>query len=85
MGCLKLATNVAAIPELLEPILPDFIMPANNVAAIRKKLLAFLEGTLIAPEHTMLIDYVKQRYAKQVISQQMMDLVTKLAVKQDYL
>lgn len=81
MGCPIVATNVAAIPELLEPIMPDFIVPANNVTAMRTKLQDYLQGKLVVPEQATLIDYVQCRYAKKVISQKMMDLVTKLTRK----
>jgi glycosyltransferase involved in cell wall biosynthesis len=81
MGCPIVATNVAAIPELLEPILPEFIVPANSVAAMRTKLQDYLEGKLVVPGQETLIDYVQQRYAKKVICQKMTDLVTKLTSK----
>ena len=82
MGCPIVATNVAAIPELLEPILPEFIVPANSVTALRTKLQDYLEGRLVVPGQETLIDYVQRRYAKRVICQQMMDLVTRLTGKQ---
>lgn len=81
MGCPIVATNVAAIPELLEPILPEFIVPANNVTAMRTKLQDYLEGRIVAPKQETLIDYVQRRYAKKVICQKMTDLVTKLTGK----
>ena len=81
MGCPIVATNVAAIPELLEPILPDFIVPANNVTAMRTKLQDYLKGKLAVPEQATLIDYVQRRYAKKVISQKIIDLMTKLTGK----
>ncbi len=81
MGCPIVATNIAAIPELLEPILPEFIVPANNVTAMRTKLQDYLEGRLVVPGQETLVDYVQRRYAKRVIGQKMMDLVNKLASK----
>lgn len=81
MGCPIVATNIAAIPELLEPILPEFIVPANNVTAMRTKLQDFLEGKLVVPGQETLIDYIQRRYAKKVICQKMMDLLTKLTSK----
>jgi glycosyltransferase involved in cell wall biosynthesis len=81
MGCPIVATNVAAIPELLEPILPEFIVPANNVTAMRTKLQDYLEGRIVVPKQETLIDYVQRRYAKKVICQKMTDLVTKLTSK----
>lgn len=74
MGCPIVATNVAAIPELLEPILPEFIVPANNVTAMRTKLQDYLEGRIVVPKQETLIDYVQRRYAKKVICQKMTDL-----------
>jgi glycosyltransferase involved in cell wall biosynthesis len=81
MGCPVVATNVAAISELLGPILPDFIVPANNVTAMRTKLQDYLGGKLVVPEQATLIEYVQCRYAKKVISQKMMDLVIQLTDK----
>jgi glycosyltransferase involved in cell wall biosynthesis len=78
MGCPIVATNAAAIPELLEPILPEFIVPANNVTALRTKLQNFLDNKLIVPEQETLIDYVQQRYAKNVVCQKMTDLMIQL-------
>jgi len=82
MGCPIVATNVAAISELLGPILPDFIVPANNVTAMRTKLQDYLEGKLVVPEQATLIDYVQHRYAKEVVCQKIIDLMSKLTGKQ---
>lgn len=81
MGCPIVATNVAAIRELLEPILPNFIVPANNVTAMRTKLQDYLNGKLVVPNQATLINYIQSRYAKKVISQKMIDLMTKLTGK----
>ncbi len=83
MGCPIVATNVAAISELLGPILPDFIVPANNITAMRAKLQDYLDGKIVVPEQAILIDYVQRRYAKEVICQKTIDLVNKLTGKQD--
>lgn len=85
MGCPIVATKVAAIPELLEPILSDFIVPAGNVKALRKKLQNYLDGKIVVPERTILIDYVQRRYAKHIISQQMMNFINTLTDKQSHL
>jgi len=76
MGCPIVTTNVAAIPELLEPILPNFIVPAYDVKALRKKILDFLDGKLEVPEQTALIEHIQRRYAKNVICKQIMNLIT---------
>ena len=78
MGCPIITTNVAAIPELLNPILPDFIVPAYNVIAMRKKILDYLDGKLRVPKPQTLIEYVQQRFAKKAISQQITNLMTRL-------
>jgi glycosyltransferase involved in cell wall biosynthesis len=82
MGCPIVTTNVAAIPELLEPILPDFIVPAYNVKAMRKKILDYLDGKLVVPEQAVLIDHIQRRYAKNVICQQIINLMTRLTSNQ---
>ena len=81
MGCPIVATNVAAIPELLGSILPDFIVPANNVTAMRTKLQDYLKGKLAVPDQATLIDHVQRRYARKVISQKIIDLMTNLTGK----
>ena len=48
-GCPVLSTDVGAIPELMRAILPEFVVPAGDVEALRDKIGRFLSGSLTAP------------------------------------
>ena len=45
-GCPVLSSDAAAIPETMRPILPDMIVPAGDVAALRQKIDDFISGGL---------------------------------------
>lgn len=68
-GCPVLGTDAGAIPEVLGPILPQFIVPAGDMAALQSRARQFLQGTLKVPERQALIDYAAGRYQEaEVIS-----------------
>jgi glycosyltransferase involved in cell wall biosynthesis len=74
-GCPVLASDAGAIPEVLAPILPEFIVPAGNVEALRAKVEAFLEGALVAPPAEALVEHVRTRFDRSVIAPQLLDLL----------
>jgi glycosyltransferase involved in cell wall biosynthesis len=61
-GLPVLGTRVGAIPENLEPILPDWIIPPDDPAALRGKAEAFLNGSLRPPAASELIRYVEEHF-----------------------
>lgn len=69
-GCPVLGTNAGAIPEVLGPILPQFIVPAGDVAALQTRARQFLQGTLKVPDRQALIDYAVGRYAETAVLSQ---------------
>jgi glycosyltransferase involved in cell wall biosynthesis len=74
-GLPVLGTDVGAIPETVRPILPDFIVPGGDVEALRAKLGDFLDGTLKAPAQTVLVDYVEERFGKDVVLPRLLKLM----------
>ena len=70
-----LASDAGAIPEVLEPILPEFIVPAGSAAALRAKAEAFLDGELVAPSAEALVEHVHTRFDRSVIAPQLLELL----------
>lgn len=66
-GCPVLATNVGAIPEALRPILPDFLVPSNDIEQLRTKVENFLSGKLASPVEPQILEYVNERYDVAVV------------------
>ncbi len=64
-GCPVLSTDVGAIPETMRPILPDFIVAAGDVAALRDKVERFLSSTLRAPSPDELVRYAQENYGQE--------------------
>lgn len=66
-GLPVIGTGVGAIPENLEPILPDCIVPPENPAALRRKVEEFLDGSLPVPPASRLTDYVVSHFGESDI------------------
>ena len=66
-GCPVLGTNVGSIPEILEPICPQLIVPPGDVPAIAARVRSFLDGGLGLPEREELSAFVLARYARRII------------------
>jgi glycosyltransferase involved in cell wall biosynthesis len=73
-GCPVLGTDAAAIPELLGPILPEFIVPAGDVAALQSRARQFLQANLPVPDRQMLIDYASSRYGEATVAPELLRL-----------
>lgn len=67
-GLPVLGTRVGAIPEVLGPILPDFLVPPGDVSALRSKVEDFLAGRLGSPAATALSDTIHHDYGEVEIS-----------------
>jgi glycosyltransferase involved in cell wall biosynthesis len=74
-GCPVLSTDAGAIPELMRDILPEFVVPAGDVAALRHKLERFLDGTLVAPPPAALEAHVDRCFDKHLIAAQLVSLL----------
>ena len=74
-GCPVLASNAAAIPETLTPVLPDFLFEAGSTEAMRVKIRAFLDGELTVPSAEDLQDFVRERYGRETIIPKLVELL----------
>ena len=73
-GCPVLSSDAAAIPETMRPILPDLIVPAGDVAALRRKIDDFISDKIVvAPEE--LLEYVESRFGAAVVLPQLLALL----------
>jgi glycosyltransferase involved in cell wall biosynthesis len=73
-GCPVLATDAGAIPEVLGPLLPTFIVPAGNVGAMQSALAAFMRGDLSPPSAHRIQSALRERYAPQVVHAELLRL-----------
>jgi glycosyltransferase involved in cell wall biosynthesis len=69
IGLPVLGTRVGAIPELLEPLLPEFLVEPGDVAGLRAKFEDFVAGRLRAPSAESLAEAVHQTFGEQVASE----------------
>lgn len=74
-GCPVLSTDACAIPETMRPIMPQFIVPAGDVLALRQKVEDFLMGKLEPPPPEALIEYLDRRFGAEVVLPKMIDLL----------
>jgi glycosyltransferase involved in cell wall biosynthesis len=74
-GCPVLSSDAGAIPETMEPILPEFITPAGNVRVLRSKAKAFLEGRLTSPGPEALVEYTRRCFDASVIVPSLLGLL----------
>jgi glycosyltransferase involved in cell wall biosynthesis len=73
-GCPVLGTDAGAIPELLRPILPNFIVPAGDVAALQSRSRQFLETNLPLPDRQTLMDYAVRSYQEAAMMSRLLRL-----------
>ncbi len=74
-GCPVLSTDSSAIPETMQDILPDFIVPAGDAAAMEHKVRQFLQGELTPPTNDELVQHVQQRYHRRVVVPRLFELI----------
>jgi glycosyltransferase involved in cell wall biosynthesis len=67
-GCPVLSTDAGAIPELMRDILPDFVVPAGDVQALRDKMAAFLAGRLTPPPPEQLVAHADRYFGKTMVT-----------------
>jgi len=78
MGCPVLSTDAGAIPEVMRPILPDMIVPAGDVRALRSRARDFLGQRIALPDGAVLADYAEKNFGKNVIAPQLVALIEEL-------
>jgi glycosyltransferase involved in cell wall biosynthesis len=74
-GCPVLGTDAGAIPEVLEPILPQLIVPAGDPDALRARAEDFLDGRLALPPERDLVAYVRDRFDGAKLAPRLLDLI----------
>jgi glycosyltransferase involved in cell wall biosynthesis len=66
-GLPVISTDAAALPELMKPILPQWIVPAGDAEALRCKLEAYVNHRLVLSDNENVTKYVFENYSKQAI------------------
>jgi len=66
-GLPVMATDAGAIPEVMRPVLPDFIVPAGREDALRERLNCWLNGSLIPPLPETLCEYASKNYSEEAV------------------
>lgn len=74
-GCPVLSTDAAAIPETMNQILPDFVVPAGDVSSLRARMDDFLSGRLVPPPEEALTRFVAERFDAAVVTPQILALL----------
>lgn len=65
LGCPVIASDVAAIPELISPVSPGLLVRAGDPLDLRRKLELFLTGQVPVPSPEQLVDYVQAQYSRE--------------------
>lgn len=74
-GCPVIASDLDAIPEIIRPILPEWLVPPGDAVALAWKMEAVATGELMAPPPDELRAYARRRYARQEIQRQYLDWI----------
>jgi glycosyltransferase involved in cell wall biosynthesis len=69
------STDAGALPELMEPILPEFLVPAGDEKALRSKVEMFVEGSLQPPTPAVVESHVKEHFSQESIVPRILALV----------
>ncbi len=78
-GCPVVCTDVAAIPEMVRPLLPEFVVPAGDVPALRAKISAFLDGRLVPASPDAIERHLEARYGREVVVPKLLSLIENAA------
>jgi glycosyltransferase involved in cell wall biosynthesis len=78
-GCPVLSTDAGALPELMRPVLPQFVVAAGDVAGLRDKLEQFVSRRLQPPSPETLITHVERCFGKRVIAPRITALIEGLS------
>jgi glycosyltransferase involved in cell wall biosynthesis len=66
-GCPVLATNVGAIPESVEPLMPGFLVEADDIHQLRERAQGFLSGKLVPPSESQIVEYLEAHYDLSIV------------------
>jgi glycosyltransferase involved in cell wall biosynthesis len=67
LGLPVIASQVAAIPEMLEAIMPDLLVPPGDPDALATTISGFLAGSLKPPSALEIAKYVDRRYSSRQV------------------
>jgi glycosyltransferase involved in cell wall biosynthesis len=70
-----IATDAGAIPEIMQPILPNFIVRAGNVDDLRTKVDAWRDGRLPVPNSDRLVQYVQKDFSRETIIPRLLSFI----------
>ena len=82
-GCPVLSTDAGAIPEMMRDILPEFVVPAGDVQALREKIARFLSGALVAPPPDALLAHVDRHFGKEMVTARIASLLEGTGPQED--
>jgi len=74
-GCPIVSTDAGAIPELMQPILPNFIVPAGHGDALESKIRDVLAGRITPPPAAALAAYVERSFGREHVTSQLVALL----------
>ncbi len=74
-GCPVISTDAAALPEVVGRVLPDSVVPAGDVDALRNRLDAILSGDFPLDPRERLRSKVLDAYGREDIVAQLIELI----------
>ncbi|MCC6357327.1 MAG: glycosyltransferase family 4 protein [Phycisphaerales bacterium] len=78
-GVPVIGTDAGATPEILEPLLPNCIVPAGGVATLAERVRSFLDGKLVTPDEQTIIDHIESRFSRDVVAPQLVEMLESAA------
>lgn len=74
-GCSVIASRAGAIPEIMEPVLGDWLFDAGDSEALSALLVAFLTGTRRFPAPEVLRRYATEGFGKRTLLPEYLSLL----------
>jgi glycosyltransferase involved in cell wall biosynthesis len=84
-GAAVIATDAGAIPEIVQQITPQLIVPAGDARALSAKLRAVLDGRLNLPPAQMLMDFAAAKYGQAEVAQRLIAFLQDCAAEKQQL
>ncbi len=78
-GVPVIGTDAGATPEILEPLLPNYIVPAGDVATLAERVRSFLDGKLVTPDEQTIIDHIESRFSRDVVAPRLVEMLESAA------
>lgn len=80
-GLPVLATRVAAIPELVGQVSPDWLVPPDDPAAMARAMAAIVRGTLPAPSAETLVAFAHGTYGRERVFPRYLEAVDRVLAR----